>query len=104
VVELRDGAFREFTVTPEEAGIALAPPRRSAAATRRRTPPPSGPCWRAPRALTGRWCGLNAAAALIVAGAAATLREGAALAASSIDSGAAMLALTRLQHATSRDD
>jgi anthranilate phosphoribosyltransferase len=104
VVELRDGAFREFTVSPEEAGIALAPPEairggdpaENAAALLALLGGSPGPYREVVR--------LNAAAALIVAGRAATLREGAALAASSIDSGAAMLALTRLQHATSRDD
>jgi anthranilate phosphoribosyltransferase len=47
---------------------------------------------------------LNAAAALIVAGKAASLADGAARAAKSIDSGAAALSLKRLVSATATAD
>ena len=94
-----DGTIREFTVAPEDAGLSRAPteavkggdPAHNAAAL---------------EALLGGVAGpyrdvvlLNAAAALIVADRAADLREGAALAAHSIDSGAAQGVLTRLRAA-----
>jgi len=47
---------------------------------------------------------LNAAAALIVAGAAADLREGAALAARALDSGAAKEKLEALVRVSNRDE
>jgi anthranilate phosphoribosyltransferase len=103
VVELKDGQLREFTVTPADAGLPGAPPEairggdpaENAAALLALLEGAPGPY----RDIVV----LNAAAALIVANRAATLRDAAALAASSIDSGAAMLALTRLRQATTRD-
>ncbi|WBU59027.1 anthranilate phosphoribosyltransferase [Paracoccus albus] len=96
VVELKDGDIREITVTPEDAGL----PRHdfdeiiggdaahNAAAAR--------------AILKGERNGyrdavlLNAGAALLVAGVAADLREGAVMAAESIDSGAAAEKLAAL--------
>ncbi len=96
VVEMKDGAIREFTITPEDAGL----PRHdfdliiggdaahNAAAAR--------------EILDGARNAyrdaviLNAAAALLVAGRAGDLREGAAQAAESIDSGAAKAKLAAL--------
>ena len=102
VVELANGRTRRFTVTPEEAGLRVWPieaikggePAENAAAL--------------VLLLEGQPGGyrdmvlLNAAASLIVAGRAATLREGAALAAESIDSGRALDVLVRLRRATSK--
>ncbi|MEI4487090.1 anthranilate phosphoribosyltransferase [Frigidibacter sp. MR17.14] len=99
VAELSGGQIREFTVHPEEAGLPVhafeeivgGSPVENAAAFK--------------RLLDGETGGyrdavlLNAAAALKVAGAAADLREGAAVAAEAIDSGAAkakVAALARL--------
>ncbi len=96
VAELRDGQVRLFEVTPEDAGLARASladlkggdASHNAAALR--------------RVLDGDTSAyrdivvLNAAAALIVAGKAATLIEGARLAVQSIDSGGARAALARL--------
>ena len=96
VVEMKDGKIREFTITPEDAGL----PRHdfdqivggdaahNAAAAR--------------AILDGAQNAyrdaviLNAAAALLVAGRAGDLREGAALAAQSLDSGAAKAKLAAL--------
>ncbi|NHF72247.1 anthranilate phosphoribosyltransferase [Paracoccus xiamenensis] len=96
VVEMKDGQIHEFTITPEDAGL----PRHdfdqivggdaahNAAAAR--------------AILDGAKNAyrdaviLNAAAALLVAGRAEDLREGAALAAQSIDSGAAKAKLAAL--------
>lgn len=99
VVELKDGALRAFEVTPEEAGLSRAPaealkggePAENAAALLALLEGAPGPY---------RDCVLlNAAAALIVAGRAGTLREGAAMAARSLDAGAALDVLRKLREA-----
>jgi anthranilate phosphoribosyltransferase len=89
VAELDDGRIREFSIHPEDAGLAPHPLE----AVLGGTPEENG---RALRALLAGTASanpdaviLNAAAALVVAGRAATLPEGAALAAESLDSGAA---------------
>ncbi len=96
VSEAKNGAVRSFTVTPEDAGLARARPEdlkggepdHNAHALRRLLDGDRGPY----RDIAL----LNAAAALIVAGKSQDLRDGAILAASSIDSGAAKVALERL--------
>jgi anthranilate phosphoribosyltransferase len=100
VVALKDGAIREFTVTPEQAGLGRAPVEAvrggdaafNAAAL---------------EALLQGAAGayrdtvlLNAAGALIVARRAGELREGVALAARALDGGAALAALDALRQAT----
>ncbi len=100
VVELRlGGGLREFTVAPEDAGLRRAP----AAALRGGDPAENA------AALTALLQGapgpyrdvvlLNAAAALVVADRAADLREGAAIAARAIDTGAAAAVLDKLRNA-----
>jgi anthranilate phosphoribosyltransferase len=100
VVELADGTIREFEVTPEDAGL----PRAPAAALKGGDPAENAA---ALAALLGGEPGayrdcvlLNAAASLIVAGRAATLKDGAAMAAEAIDSGRAAATLDRLRAAT----
>jgi anthranilate phosphoribosyltransferase len=100
VVALHDGTIREFTVTPEQAGLARAPIaaiRGGDAATNAA----------ALEALLGGATGpyrdtvlLNAAAALIVAGRAVDLPDGVAQAAQALDSGAASAALETLRRET----
>ncbi len=100
VVALHDGAYREFSVAPEDAGLEHSPIeaiRGGDAATN------AG----ALRALLHGELGpyrdtvlLNAAAGLIVAGAAQDLRSGAVRAAEAIDNGAAAAALDKLRRAT----
>ncbi|MCZ8147967.1 MAG: anthranilate phosphoribosyltransferase [Roseomonas sp.] len=99
VVELAAGGFRAFEVTPEDAGLARAPaealkggePAENAAALLALLEGTPG---------AYRDCVLlNAAAALIVAGRAQTLPEGVALAARSVDTGAAMGVLRKLRAA-----
>ena len=99
VVELAAGTFRAFEVTPEDAGLARAPaealkggePAENAAALL---------AWLEGAPGAYRDCVvLNAAAALIVAGRAQTLPEGVALAARSVDTGAAMGVLRKLRTA-----
>jgi anthranilate phosphoribosyltransferase len=100
VVELSAGGIREFQVTPEEAGLPSAPaealrggePAENAVALQallEGTPGPYRDCVL-----------LNAAAALIVAGRAASLREGVSLAARSLDAGAALDVLRKLRAAS----
>ncbi|MDE2326716.1 MAG: bifunctional anthranilate synthase component II/anthranilate phosphoribosyltransferase, partial [Rhodospirillales bacterium] len=99
VVSLEGGRIVEMTVSPEDAGLARAPleaiiggdAAHNAAALRDLL---AG----APGAYRDAVL-LNAAAALMVAGRAETLREGAALAARAIDDGAAAAALERLRRA-----
>ena len=96
VAELRDGRVACFEVTPEDAGL----PRAKHADIKGADPVTNAS--RMIVTLEGRRGPLrdivllNAGAALIVAGRARDLREGAALAATSIDSGAAKRALERL--------
>jgi anthranilate phosphoribosyltransferase len=96
VAELKNGAIRTFDVTPEDAGL-----KRATLADLRG----GDPAYNAAaitRLLDGEHSAyrdvvlLNSAAALIVAGRVATLKEGAAMAAQAIDSGAAKNALARL--------
>ena len=96
MAELKGGKVRSFEVTPEDAGLARVKPE----ALR------GGDAEHNAKALLDVLQGkdgayrevsiLNAAAALIVAGKAETLKEGAALAAKAIDSGEAEGRLDRL--------
>ena len=96
VAELRDGKIRTFEVTPEDAGLPRAKPEALK----------GGDAEQNANALLDVLKGkagpfrnvsiLNAAAALIVAGKADDLKEGAALAAQAIDSGEAEGSLDRL--------
>jgi len=87
VVELKDGAIRRFEINPEEAGIACAEPE----ALKGGEPSPNAA---ALLAVVGGEKNayrdiavLNAAAALVVAGKANSLRDGAETAATALDSG-----------------
>jgi anthranilate phosphoribosyltransferase len=94
-----DGSLRDFTVTPEDAGL----PRAPAAALKGGDPAENAAALEALlRGAPGAYRDvvlLNAAAALVVAGRAADLREGVAAAARAIDEGAALGVLTRLRAA-----
>jgi anthranilate phosphoribosyltransferase len=103
VAEVRDGGVRTFDVTPSDVGVTTAQPAQlkggdaahNAAAIRRVLAGEAGPF----RDIVL----LNAAAALVVAGKATDLRAGAALAARSIDSGAAAERLERLVRVSGED-
>lgn len=96
VVELKDGYLRRFEVAPDDLGLQRVPlsallcgtPEESATAMRALLAGQPGPF----RDIVL----LNAAAALIVAGKAETLKQGAEIAAASIDRGDAAAALDRL--------
>jgi anthranilate synthase/phosphoribosyltransferase len=97
VVEVDGETLRGFTVSPEDAGLAPAPleavrggdPRSNAALTKTILSGEKGPC----RDIVV----LNAAAALVVAGRAPSLREGAELAAAALDEGRAARVLERVR-------
>jgi anthranilate phosphoribosyltransferase len=100
VVEVKDGQIREFTITPEDAGLPTAPvetllggtPAENAEALLALLQGAHGPY---------RDCVvLNAAAALVVAGETNDLRSAAQRAARAIDDGAAFAVLERLRAAT----
>lgn len=96
VVELNDGQIRTFTISPEDAGL----PRAAPADLKGGDPAHNAEALRA--VLSGARnpyrdiAVLNAAAALVVAGHAADLREGATLAALALDAGAAAATLAKL--------
>ena len=96
VAEFRDGRVRSFEVTPEDAGL----PRATLDDIKGADPATNAA--RMTELLEGREGPLrdivllNAAAALVVTDRAKDLRDGVRLAAKSIDSGAARLALARL--------
>lgn len=100
VTELKDGALRSFSVTPEMAGLRCSPVeaiRGGDSATNAA----------ALLALLGGEASayrdtvlLNAAAGMIVADRAGDLREGACVAAAAIDGGQALAALDKLRRAT----
>ncbi|MDO5631420.1 MAG: anthranilate phosphoribosyltransferase [Paracoccus sp. (in: a-proteobacteria)] len=100
VAALDGGKVTEFTLHPEDAGLPVHPfeaiiggePSENAAAFRALLDGATGAYRDAVL--------LNAAAALVIAGVAADLREGAARAAESIDSGAAKAKLTALADVT----
>lgn len=96
VAELKDGVVRTFEVTPEDAGLS----RVDGAALKGGDAEHNAGALRAlldgaPGAYRDITL-LNAAAALIIAGKADTLKDGVALAAQSIDNGKAKAALDRL--------
>ena len=103
VAELRDGAVRFFEVTPEEAGL----PRGAAADLRGGDPAHNAEALRAvlggARTPYRDIALLNAAGALVVAGAAETLRGGAEIAARALDNGRAADTLRRLVAASHAD-
>ena len=103
VIELDAGAIRRFEVAPEDAGLARAAPEAlkggdaaaNAAIVRAVLDGEPGPA----RDIVL----LNSAAALIVAGRARDLRDGAAQAAAAIDDGGARAVLDRLVEISGRD-
>jgi anthranilate phosphoribosyltransferase len=101
VAELRNGTVTDREIHPEDAGLPVHPFE----AIRGGSPEENGRAFRA--LLDGAASGyrdavlLNAAAALLVADKVSSLRDGVAMAAESIDSGAALDKITRLAKLTS---
>jgi anthranilate phosphoribosyltransferase len=100
VVEWHRGKLRVFTVSPEEAGLPRAPIAAIRGGEAAVNAAALGALLRGAAGPYRDTVLLNAAAALIVAGRVEDLREGVALAADSIDSGAALAALETLRRET----
>ncbi len=100
VVELRDGAIRSFTVTPEDAGLPRAPIAAIRGGEAVVNAAALGALLRGAAGPYRDTVLLNAAAALIVAGRAEDLRSGVVDAANAIDGGAALAALETLRRET----
>ena len=100
VVALADGAITEFSVLPEDAGLARAPIEAIQGGDAETNAAAMLALLRGESGAYRDTVLLNAAAALIVAGRAGDLRDGAAMAARSLDSGAALHALDILKRET----
>jgi anthranilate phosphoribosyltransferase len=100
VVALADGTIREFTVVPEDAGLERAPIAAIRGGDAGVNAAALGALLRGAAGPYRDTVLLNSAAALIVAGRAADLREGVTQAARSIDGGAALEALETLRRET----
>ncbi|GAB4198560.1 MAG: anthranilate phosphoribosyltransferase [Thalassobaculales bacterium] len=102
VAEVKAGVLRRFQIAPEDAGL----PRADPAALKGGDPAANALALRAVlEGAAGPYRDivlLNAAAALIVAGRASSLAEGAGLAARSLDEGRARAALAKLVEITNR--
>jgi len=100
VVELRGGAVRSFTITPEDAGLPRAPVSAIRGGEAAVNAAALGAVLRGAAGPYRDTVLLNAGAALVVAGRADTVRDGVAQAAIAIDSGAALAALETLRRET----
>lgn len=100
VVALRDGVIREFTVTPEEAGLPVSPVEAVRGGDSAHNAAALEALLRGAVGAYRDTVVLNAAATLIIARRAEDLREGAVMAARSIDSGAAHAVLDALRKAS----
>jgi anthranilate phosphoribosyltransferase len=96
VAALEDGEVRRFTIAPEEAGLERARPEDLRGGEADHNAIALRAVLAGERTPYRDIAVLNAAAALVVAGRAATLREGAAQAQKAIESGAAKAVLDRL--------
>ena len=100
VMALENGTVREFTVSPEDAGLRRAPPEAVRGGTPAENAAALGALLEGAPGPYRDIVLLNAAAALVVAGRTGDLRDGAAQAARSIDNGAAAEVLARLKDVT----
>ncbi len=100
VVALADGVITEFSVLPEDAGLARAPIEAIRGGDSETNAAAMLALFRGTAGPYRDTVLLNAAAALIVADKAEDLRGGAAMAAASLDSGAALAALETLRRET----
>lgn len=96
VAQLKDGEVTVFEVTPEDAGLPRAKPEDLKGGDAQANAAAIHALFDGSKGAYRDIVLLNAAAALIVAGKVATLKDGVALAAQGIDSGGARMALQRL--------
>ena len=102
-ISLENGTLTAFTITPEEAGLARAHPADLKGGDPARNAEALREVLAGGRTAYRDIAILNAAGALVVAGRAATLKDGAALAAAAIDSGKARAVLDRTIAATNAE-
>jgi anthranilate phosphoribosyltransferase len=95
VCELRGGEVRQYTVSPQDAGLTAAPPEAIRGGTPEQNAALLVAVLKGERGPVRDVVLLNAAAALVAADVAADLREGASAAAAAIDSGEAARRLER---------
>ena len=100
VVALENGSIRRFTITPEEVGLSVARPEDLKGADPEHNATQLRAVLDGERTPYRDVAVLNAAASLVVAGAAKDLRDGVARATQSVDSGAARGVLDRLVRAS----
>ena len=100
VVALENGSIRRFTITPEEVGLSVARPEDLKGADPEHNATQLRAVLDGERTPYRDVAVLNAAASLVVAGAAKDLRDGVARAAQSVESGAARGVLNRLVKAS----
>ena len=97
VTELKEGAIRTFTVGPEDAGLSCCGVEHLAGGDARQSAAFAMEVLEGGRSPRRDAVLLNSAAALVVAGRASDLREGAAMAARAIDDGRATSLLARVR-------
>jgi anthranilate phosphoribosyltransferase len=102
VVALEDGALRSFEIAPEEAGVARADPAALRGGDARHNAEAIHTVLGGARNAYRDIAVLNAAAALVIAGKCAGLKEAANQAATALDSGAAKTVLARLVRTSNR--
>ncbi|MCX7381353.1 MAG: anthranilate phosphoribosyltransferase [Alphaproteobacteria bacterium] len=100
VVALQDGVIREFTITPEDAGLPCSPVEAVRGGDAAFNAAAMEAMLRGAPGAYRDTVALNAAATLIVARRVADLREGVAMALGAIDSGAAYAALDAMRKAS----
>jgi len=100
VAAVENGAIKRFTVAPEDAGLSPAPLSAIKGGSRKENAEAIKRLLKGEHSAYRDIVLLNAAAALVIADRAANLREGAGLAASAIDNGAAARTLEKLIAAT----
>jgi anthranilate phosphoribosyltransferase len=99
IAEWRDGALHLFTVTPEQAGLERAPLSAIAGGDAASNAAALAALLQGGKGAYRDTVVFNSAAALMVAGHADTLRQGACMAEAALDNGAAHTMLRRLQTA-----
>lgn len=102
VAALKDGKITGFQVHPEDAGLPVHPFKEIVGGTPAENAVALKALLEGAKGAYRDAVILNAAAAILVAGKAADLKEGAAMAAEAIDSGRALTALTTLAEITTR--
>jgi anthranilate phosphoribosyltransferase len=95
VVEVRDGQLRQYRVTPEEIGLAVAPPESVAGGDPEQNAEIVHRIFRGERGAARALAVLNAGAAIYAGGGADSLERGVRAAEQAIDDGAAAAALER---------